>query len=258
MIRLLTMAVLALPVAAQTPTFELASVRPQPWTNEGQVAVYVRGNTLYSEHADLYTLIDFAWNLPPDSSQVTGGPWWARHGGLSNVAGEGERLFQVIAKAPEGSSPTAEEFRQMLQSLLAERFRLRVRVTNREQPVFHLVAAKDGPKVTASAPDAEPSLRLADGKVFRISAVHTPIAVLVDELGAPSHGAGRPVVDQTGLTGFYDFEIEWVPGDVMAPEVDGKAATVFSAVGKLGLKLEPGTAVVPVVAIEHAEMPSAN
>src|SRR6185312_10975550 len=132
---------MALPLAAQAPAFEVASIRPQPWTNEGQVAVYVRGNTLYGEHADLCTLIDFAWNLPPDSSQVTGGQGWARHGVLSNAAGWDEALFQVIAKAPSGTSPSAEEFRQMLRAYLAERFRLRVRVENREQAVFR---ARDG------------------------------------------------------------------------------------------------------------------
>src|SRR6185312_9372042 len=159
---------MALPLAAQTPAFGVASVRPQPWTNEGQVAVYVRGNTLYGEHADLCTLIDFAWNLPPDSSQVTGGPAWARHGVLSNAAGWDETLFQVIGKPREGTSPTTEEFRQMLRGFLGERFRLRVRVENREQAVFRLVTAKYGAKLTASAPDAAASLRMADGKVFRM------------------------------------------------------------------------------------------
>jgi len=249
---------MALPLAAQTPAFDVASVRPQPWTNEGQVAVYVRGNTLYGEHADLCTLIDFAWNLPPDSSQVTGGPGWARHGVLSNAAGWDEALFQVIAKAPSGTSPSAEEFRQMLRAYLAERFRLRVRVENREQPVFRLVTAKDGVKLTASAADAAASLRMADGKVFRMRAVHMPIARLVEQLSNPTHGAGRPVVDETGLAGFYDFNIDWLPADVAVAEGDGKASTVFSALANLGLKLEPGTAAVPVVVIEHAEMPGAN
>jgi hypothetical protein len=108
-VRFLTFVVLALPPAGQTPAFEEASIWPQPWTNEG------------------------------GQRSQAGGPGWARHGVLSNVAGWEETLFQVIAKAPEGSSPTTEQFRQMLRGFLKERFRLRVRVEDREQPIFRLV-----------------------------------------------------------------------------------------------------------------------
>ena len=89
-------------------------------------------------------------------------------------------------------------------------------------------------------------------------AIHAPIARLVEELSNPNHGAGRRVVDETGLAGFYDFEIDWLPSDVTAAEGDGRAPSVFSALAKLGLKLEPGMSRVPVILIEHAEMPGAN
>ena len=58
--------------AADTPVFEIASIKLQPWTNEGRVGVFVRGDTLTAEHVDLYRLVEFAYNLRSDGSQVSG------------------------------------------------------------------------------------------------------------------------------------------------------------------------------------------
>jgi uncharacterized protein (TIGR03435 family) len=247
------------------PSFEIASIRPQPWTNEGGVDVYVRGNTLYGEHADLYRLVDFAYGLRPDDLQVSGGPAWARHGVLSNVSGEDSVLYQVIAKAPEGSSPSIEQFREMLRTLLADRFQLRVHHAMKDLPVFNLVVAKDGgsagfaaaaAKLKESAADAETSMAMRDGHPFHIAAVHVPIASLIEEL---AYATKRPVVDKTGLKGFYDFEIAWSPRFVGDDVADPETPSLFTAVQeKLGLKLEPGTAPFDAVVIDHAEKPSAN
>jgi uncharacterized protein (TIGR03435 family) len=245
-------------MAASLPSFEVASIRPQPWTNEGGVFVYVRGDTLYGEHADLYSLVDFAYGLRPDDLQLSGGPAWAKHGVLSNVSGEDSTLYQVIAKAPEGSTPSVGQFREMLQTLLADRFHLRVHHAMKDLPVFNLVIAKDGVKLKQSAANAETSMALADGPPYHIAAVHVPVASLIEEL---AYATKRPVVDKTGLTGFYDFEIAWSPrfadDDVGAP--DPETPSVFTAVQeKLGLKLEPGAAPFDAVVIDHAEKPSAN
>jgi hypothetical protein len=61
-----------------TPAFEVASIKPQPCTNEGGVGVFIRGNTLRGEHVDLYRLVEFAYGLRRDGPQVSGGPGWAR------------------------------------------------------------------------------------------------------------------------------------------------------------------------------------
>ena len=249
--------------AAPPPTFEIASIRPQPWTNEGGVFVYTRGNTLYGEHADLYSLVDFAYGLRPDDLQLSGGPAWAKHSILSNVSGEDSLLYQVIAKAPEGPTPSIAQFREMLQTLLADRFQLRVHHAMKDLPVFRLVIAKDGPKLRESAPDAKNSVAGNDygGKAFRMAAVHAPLSELVEEL---AYATRRPVVDATGLSGFYDFEIAWSPrfadDDVAADSAaDAQTPPVFTAVEQqLGLKLEPGTAPYDTVVIDHAEKPSAN
>lgn len=144
-------------------TFDVASIKPEPWTNEGGVRVWVRGNMLTAEHADLYLLVEFAYGLRTDGSQISGGPGWAHHGLLSDVSGGESTLYHVIAKAPEGAAPPLDEFRRMLQALLAGRFQLRVHHVALDLRVFHLVVARDGPKFKESPAGARPSLAMRDG-----------------------------------------------------------------------------------------------
>src|SRR5580658_1125732 len=207
-------AVVSFAVAQPAPvTFDAVSIRPQPWTNEGAVDVYVRGNTLYGEHVDLYRLVEFAYDLPPEGYRLSGGPAWAKHGVLSNVSGWNEALFRVIAKMPDGPPPSLDQFRLGLQSLLAERFQLRVHHERKNLPVYKLVVARDGAKLAGNHSDVKESLSMADGPPFRIRAVHAPVSRLVEALADPNHGVGRPVIDATGLAGFYDFQIQWAPND---------------------------------------------
>lgn len=255
------------PPGIPLPAFGIASVRPQPWTNEGGVDVYVRGNTLYAEHADLYRLVDFAYGLRPDDLQVSGGPDWARHGVLSNVSGADSVLYQVIAKAPEGPPPSIEQFRLMLQSLLADRFQLRIHHAVKDLPVFNLVVARGRPAFRENVSDAKESVTMkgGDGHAFRISAVHASLTNLIEEL---AFATGRPVNDKTGLTGLYDFEIAWFPRFVRddlsaadgtdSPAPDNQVPSLFTAVQRLGLKLERSTAPFDAVIIDHAEKASGN
>ncbi len=248
----------ALSQGQSMPSFEVASIRLQPWTNQGQVEVYVRGYTLYGEHVDLYRLVDFAYGLSPENYQLSGGPAWAKHGMLSKNSGAESMLFHVEAKAPAaGPPPTTEQFRLMLQALLADRFHLRVHHAQKDLPVFRLVAAKDGPKLKQSAPSAEPVLRMAEGESFRIHAVHQPLKTLIDNLADPNNGTGRPIIDQTGLAGLYDFDIEWSRND-LASATETSGPSIFTAVQRLGLKLEPAKAPTDTIVIDHAEKPSAN
>ncbi len=248
--------------------FEVASIKLQPWTNEGGAGVRVQGNTLYGEHADLYALVNFAYGLREDNLQLSGGPDWARHGILSNISGFDSTLYEVTAKAAEGTTPSVDEFRSMLRSLLAERFRLQVHHASKELPVFNLVVVKDGVRFRENSTDAKKSVSYHDGRAFRITAVHAPLADLVAEL---AYATGRPVVDKTGLGGFYDFDVAWSPrfsrndlaSDDQAEDryagADVASPGVFTAIQQqLGLKMSTGTAPFDTVVIDHAEKPTAN
>jgi uncharacterized protein (TIGR03435 family) len=238
---------------AQAAAFEVASVKPQPWTGQGGVYVLVRGNTLNAEHASLYDLVEFAYNLR--DVQLSGGPAWADRGHAKLVDSE---LYQIVAKSGD-PPPSMEVFRQMLQTLLAERFNLQVHHERRNLPIYNLVVNKGGPRLKESPADSKFSSNMSSRGKFAVRLVTTNMTMerLVETLGP---AAGRPVFDKTGLSASYDFTMEFV-GENVADEPDAAAAgpSVFSALQEqLGLKLEPAMAPFDTIVIDRAERPSGN
>ena len=100
----LALAVIAVAAAAQAqkPAFEVGSIKLQPWTNEGRVGVFIRGNTLTGEHVDLYRLVEFAYGLRTDGAQLSGGPGWA----LWSSFGSCSKRYWPIDFNYESTTPT--------------------------------------------------------------------------------------------------------------------------------------------------------
>jgi uncharacterized protein (TIGR03435 family) len=256
--RLALLSVLAFLLSAQTPlSFDVASIKPQTWEGNGRVGVFVRGDTLTAEHTCLYGLVEFAYNLRDE--HLSGGPSWAKCGMLN-----ASDLYLVIAKTSGDPPPSREQFRLMLQTLLAERFQLQVRHVQKDLPVYHLVAAPHGAKLKESAAGAKFDMhvdaRVNRGHSVRITATHVSIAQLIGQF---EYYAGRPFFDHTGLTGFYDLEIQFdvdylsaAPNPSAGDPVDPSFTTVLEK--QLGLKLEPATAPFDTVVIDRAEKPSPN
>jgi uncharacterized protein (TIGR03435 family) len=238
----------------QPLTFEVASIKPQPWTGQGGVGVFMHGDTLDAEHASLYDLVLFAYNLR--DVQLSGGPAWAdrSHALLTNA-----ELFQVTAKAPGDHPPSSEVFRQMLQTLLAERFQLKVHHVQEDLPVYHLEVNKGGTKLRESGADATFSSATSSKGRFGIHLVTTMMTMqkLVDML---SPYAGRPVFDKTGLAASYDFTLEFVVENVaVAQDSAADGPSLFTALQEqLGLKLESATAPFDTVVIDSVQKPSEN
>jgi bla regulator protein blaR1 len=238
---------------AQAPSFEVASVKPQPWTGQGGVYVLVRGNTLNAEHASLDDLVSFAYNLR--DVQLSGGPAWADRSHAKLVDSE---LYQVIAKSVD-PPPSMEVFRQMLQTLLAERFKLQVHHVQKNLPVYNLIVGKGGPKLRESAADSKFTSVMSSRGPFAVQLVTTKMTMerLAGTLGP---AAARPVFDKTGLAASYDFTLEFVGENVMSePAAAAAGRSIFSALQEqLGLKLEAAMAPFDTVVIDHAERPSGN
>jgi uncharacterized protein (TIGR03435 family) len=163
--------------------------------------------------------------------------------------------FDIAAKA-EGDAPRSEEeFRQMLQSLLRDRFHLATHRETRDTPVYALVMDKGGPKFRESAPDANGVLRMA--RRSQITASGGTMAQLVGWFSNLNE-VDRPVVDQTGLPGRYDFMLEW-SNSFAGDALDSTLPSIFTAIREqLGLKLEPRRAPLEILVIDHAEMPTSN
>jgi uncharacterized protein (TIGR03435 family) len=155
-----------------------------------------------------------------------------------------------------------QQFEQMIRQLLADRFKLAVHPETRQLPVYALVVAQNGPKLQpAKDPDAGTSLSSRRGQLTAKGVSSAQLAEkftrsLSDELG-------RIVIDKTGLTGRYDLTLKWTPDIGPAPllngEPDTSAPSIFTAIQEqLGLKFESTKGPVPVLVVDHAELPSEN
>jgi uncharacterized protein (TIGR03435 family) len=188
----------------------------------------------------LRLLIAIAYRF--DSRLVQGGPDWLD-----------DQLYDLAAKLPPGTSK--DRIPAMLQTLLAERFKLAVHSETREQRVYFLVVGKNGPKLKESQKPADESSNVQQVRgdrmpvsIFRNRIVghDMPMRQLASVLASR---AEYQVVDRTGLAGSFDIDLKWTPEDN-----DGTGASLFTAIQEqLGLRLEPGKGPVETLVVEHAE-----
>jgi uncharacterized protein (TIGR03435 family) len=229
--------------SAQQLEFEVASIKPHagPVTVSG--GPFSSGPRVRYVAVMLTDLVTDAYGVRYE--QVSGAPGWGD--------GPTGARYDIEAKAEGDAKPAKEQLRQMLQSLLAERFRLKVRRETVDTPIYALVLAKGGSKLKAV--DKGEGVRVRTSSAGQRIDGKATMEFLAQQL---SIGAGRLVLDRTGLTGNYEFTLEWTP-DNAAPADDSPSISIFTAVQEqLGLKLEPAKAPVEMLIIEHAEMPTEN
>jgi uncharacterized protein (TIGR03435 family) len=168
--------------------------------------------------------------------------------------------YDIVAKA-EGDAPYARsEFRLMLQSLLAERFKLQIHREQEEMDIYVLLVGKSGPKFKQSAPDVDPIVNHGvNGRNQGISAAALSMEALASDLSVYVPGM-LPVLDQTGLTGSYGVKFEATPAfRLQRGEPQPDDISVFDAIqDHLGLKMERQKAMVEVLVIDRVEHPMSN
>jgi uncharacterized protein (TIGR03435 family) len=240
-------AVAVLMSCAWGQSFEVASIRPHVQNiaaGRGGVGLRVSGTILTAENNSLSNLITYAFDLK--DYQVLGLPSWA----------ESDR-YDVSAKAEGDAGLTRELAMPMMQALLADRFQLKVHRETKEMPVYALVVPKNGPRFKESAPDAQSLLTLGSkGKGLAMTVTKGSMAQLANQF-SKRNGVDRPVIDKTGLSGGYDYKLEW--GDYGAANADADVVSIFTAIqDQLGLKLEPAKAPVEVLVVDFAAKPSEN
>jgi uncharacterized protein (TIGR03435 family) len=286
-IAVLTLAACALPFAAAhaqlvqlkpgetMPSFEVASVR-QNASGSGREQVWHNDNSYRVANLSLSELIRNAWGAHA-SAQLTGGP----ESLLSDH-------FDISAKISDADTKRlstmqrADSNRQvdlMMQDLLADRFGLKVHTETKELPVFVLTIAKSGMKfhasvpVPSSTPGAPPEPHTSmnvrwSSKSIDLAATNQTIDTLISWLARQTELESRPVLDKTGLSGTFDYSVQWTPesmsarskaGDPAAAADDPSGPSLFTALqDQLGLKLESQKAPVEILVIDHVEPPSAN
>jgi uncharacterized protein (TIGR03435 family) len=237
--------------AAPPPAFEVAAIKPSDPTET--MAIHRSGYRLATSATSLEFLITWAYDIHSD--RLYGKPKWLDSVRYDIVANAPERA-QAAARVP--GQPTL--LQQMMQTLLADRFKLAVHRETRELPMYALVVAKGGPRVRlAEAPATMGQNPFSMPGRGRLIGSQVSAAMLAKAL---SSQLSRSVEDETALKGVFDFTLEWEP-DTQSSGVDAEpapstnvrtGASLFTALQEqLGLKLEPRKGSVEVLVIDHVE-----
>jgi bla regulator protein blaR1 len=251
---------------AALPAWEVSTVRPAKTDAFGSMFQFTQDGIRVT-NVPLWAIVRESFRLHDD--RLFGGPAW-----------EKTSMFDIEAKvapedAPKLKSLTLAQRWSMLVPLLEQRFGFKYHHEMRDLPEYELVVAKDGIRMTASKPD--PSGSEGHGKRMlsmhgrgHMESINTGMSTLAGILSAQ---LGRTVVDKTGLTGTYDYKLDWTPDDALpamatvASTVPGDSAeapdtsgpSLFTALEEqLGLKLEAVKGPVDVVVIDQLVQPTAN
>jgi bla regulator protein BlaR1 len=246
---------------AQAPLkFEVASIKPTK-NDSGtggrggasfyRLEVLPKGG-LKMSGVTLKGLIAFAYGI--DEKKISGGPNWIN-----------SEAYDIIAK-PENSDPQDlqpntitpgtpgwERLQQRAQALLAERFHLAIHKDSKDTSGYMLVQAKAGSKLKESPDPGRPRTRMSAGQINGQNGTMYMLATVLSQL------VGSPVMDRTGLTGAYDYKLEYGQDAVQGMPDDVPGPSIFTALQEqLGLKLEKVHATIDTIVIEHAEKLSEN
>jgi len=234
----------------ETPEFDVAAIRlhhPVPHERSHIYSSASDGN-FKTVNVSLGALLQFAFGVP--ESRIVGDP-----GGLRS------QMFDIEAKADGSVNDRLNKLpsdqgklvkQQMIQALLADRFKLVVHRETRELPIYALLVAKGGSKLQATKDNG---LMISSGS-RSLNAQGVTVAVIAQEL---AKDVGRVVVDKTGIEGRFDVDLKWTPDDGPVVGDADAAPSIFTAVQEqLGLKLEAQKGPVDVIVIDHLEAPSEN
>jgi uncharacterized protein (TIGR03435 family) len=235
------------------PAFDAATIKPSDLNKGGAIGFYsYPGGRVHMGFSSVKLLLYFAYGVK--DFQISGGPDWIATDRYDIEAVPPETSPSRAQKiAPFKIAPTDEQ-RQMLQSLLADRFAFKSHMETREGLVY--VLTRGSGKLLLDPPkDADMDWRgtvmnkggIWDGEAFGSNISMATLAGVLTGL------MGQTVVDQTGIEGKYDFHLP--PVD---PQNTDREAAVFDAVRRLGLNLKRGKGAVQTLVIDHVERPTEN
>jgi len=265
------------------PKYEVATIKPSS-SSDGRRMMMMTPDGTSMHGVQVQLLLQQAFDA--ESDRILGAPAWVK-----------SSQYDIEAKvspedAPKMGELKAEQRREMLLPLLEERFNLKYHHETRELPTYALVVAKSGPKLTESKPGSPvPPRDAANANPKSDGPPKDPIGnrgmMTMNPGHLEAHGGGifflshalsavvgRTVIDKTGLTGTYDFTLQWTPDDAAMPmaggggqggpprgdmPADAGGPSLFTALEEqLGLKLESQKGTVDVIVIDHIDAPSEN
>jgi uncharacterized protein (TIGR03435 family) len=254
-------------VPSTVPIFEVSTVKPSKTDNPNSRFDF-RPRQISAENLPVMYLVQYAYNLSSGSDdQIIGAPGWLRSARFDIVANEDDATITELSKMSDDERTAT--VRLMLQALLADRFHLKIHHETRPLPVIVLTlanpASTNDPKLTpAPAPSTVHDWSgLHNDGPGHIEARGIPLTLLVSMLANQPEIAGRLVLDQTHLTGNYNFTLSWTPQQLAETTDNGSSTpagpSLFAALPEqLGLKLKSTKAPIDVVVIDHIDPPTPN
>ncbi len=233
----------ALRAWAQTPAFDVVSIKPN-LSGSNSDSSKSHDGVFTGTNLSLKWLITFSYKLR--DYQVAGPDWLDK------------ARFDIAAKPPAGKD-LGPQLNLMIQSMLAERFKLAAHRENKEFPVYGLMVAKGGPKFQ---PVEDTGHHNNQGSRGKFTGQECTMARLAEQLGRQMD---RPVLDMTGLKGVFNLTLNWTPEEAMAAKEETKVdietypPLLTALQQQLGLKLEPKKAPVEVLVVDRIEkLPTEN
>jgi uncharacterized protein (TIGR03435 family) len=240
--------------ADAVPKFDVVTVKPSDPNRPGKLFT-VRGRHVMTINTTLNDIITFAYGL--HAKQIVGAPAWFA-----------TDKFDIDGVPDVEGQPSSKQFKLLFQSVLTDRFKLTFHHDKKELSVYALTVGKSGPKMTETIhKPTEPVNFLFRGKAGALMVTNATMKDFCD--GMQSAVMDKPVVDHTGLTPRYDFNLNWTPDESQFESMGGfkppatedpNAPPALSTAmqEQLGLKFEATKAPADVFVIDKVEKPSAN
>jgi uncharacterized protein (TIGR03435 family) len=232
---------LATALRATPQSFDIASIKPNYESSDRGMH---RTPGRLTATASVKGLISIASDIP--EIRITGGPDWA-----------GTQRYDIVATTPASPDQTfvSKDDKQRVLRLLAERFKLTTHIEKRESRIFALAVAEGGSKLLPPTTDTRAGLTGRTGRIEgHLTGVNAALSMLEDYL---TQELERPVQDQTGLKGRYDFKLDWSRSDDVS--MQSQYPSIFVALREqLGLTLISRKASIDFIVIDHLERPLEN
>jgi len=226
------------------PAFEVATIKPSDPASEID-AFSANGRHVSSTNQSLSKILAAAYGV--HMKQIVNGPSWL-----------GTDRYDINGLADVEGEPSMKQMQEMFAKLLVDRCKLTFHKEKRELSVYVVTVGKSGAKLKASTgdPNGRPDLNSNQhGTQLTMNITNTSMANFAFVM---QFFVDRPMVDQTGLEGKYDFSLRWTVDESGASDPNA-APGLFTAVQEqLGLKLEAVKAPADVLVIDKVERPSAN
>jgi uncharacterized protein (TIGR03435 family) len=237
--------------------FEVATIKPAGLDGPAAQGRWIRmesANRFVAHNHAVRTLVAAAYDLAPEA--ISGGPSWV----------DSDR-WEILAKTPGDVRPTPNEQMSMLRQLLSSRFNLSFHREVKEFAIFALIVAPGGPKLkqTTISPDATPEGPPLVAFALSPTLVRLPARYLsMTEFASLLQRSplDRPVLDRTGLTDRYDFDLEFAPdeslwgGVLRRPENSDKPSLIPAMREQLGLNLESTRGPVDAIVLDRVDRPT--